>query len=407
METLFLKFSANNEQPVIDEDTTVRWVLASDNEVAENCGKIRLAHAASLIQDRKVVILLPIEELFVTTVNVKTKNRKQLEKAIPFALEDDLAEDVEDLHFAIGQRTPAGDCPVLVISKAKLDFLINILSSVHILPDIITADIFGLKWTENQWIACIDEQHVTARTNAYGGFGCDAGDFKDFIQFASTGNDTTSPEIIEVYRHPDEDMLEITRVPNIYIHDHWDPVSYVLGFQEDKCINLLQGQYAKADKQHKTIRPWKIAAGLAGIWILLSALQVGVEYRKLNKIDTKLNADIEKVFRRTFPEVKNVVNARVQMEQRIKELTNTNDNKNGTDFLKLLHQSGYELKKDPNTTINSMLFSGDELMLDIRASDVQVLEKVRNKLQSKNIVAELQSANSVDDLVHARMMVSE
>lgn len=406
METLYLRFLSYSEQRVIDEDTTVRWVLFTDDEEVGNHGKIKLSNASSLIQDRKVVILLPIEDLFITTVTVQTKNRKQLEKAIPYALEDDLAEDIEELHFAIGQRTHSGDIPVLVISKAKLDHLIDVLSGVNILPDIITADIFGLHRSDKQWIACVEEQHVIARTGQWSGFGCEAGDFKDFIQIANEA-DVAAPEIIEVFRHPDEDMLEITQVPNVYIHDNWSPIAYIQGFQDETSINLLQGPYAKADKQHKTTRPWKIAAALAGIWVALSIAQVSIEYWKLNRINNELNADIEQVFRRAFPEIKNVVNARVQMEQRIKELTNTGSSSGNADFLKLLHHSGYELNKDKNTSINGVQYKGNELSLDINAGDVQILENVKSKLLSKNIKAELKSAESVNNKIQARMLVSE
>ena len=94
-----------------------------------------------------------------------------------------------------------------------------------------------------------------------------------------------------------------------------------------------------------------IAAALAAVWVGLSMAQVSIEYWKLNRVNEKLDADIEQVFRRTFPEVKNVVNARVQMEQRIKELTSTGDSSKGTDFLKLLHHTGVKdisKKKGPH-----------------------------------------------------------
>ena len=55
METLFLRFLANTENRVIDEDTSVRWVLVTENTDANNCGTVKLANAAELIQDRKIV----------------------------------------------------------------------------------------------------------------------------------------------------------------------------------------------------------------------------------------------------------------------------------------------------------------------------------------------------------------
>ena len=406
METLFLRFLANSEHRIIDEDTSVRWVLETDDTEANNCGTVKLSHASTLIQDRRVVILLPIEHLYVTSVAVQTKNRKQLEKAIPYALEDDLTEDIEKLHFSLGKRTENGEIPVIVIARANLDHLIATLSAVNILPDIITSDIFGLDWNKDQWTLCIDDNHLLARTSLWNGFGCETSDFTDFMQVA-VSEDNATPNRIETYSHPDENLEKISALENIHFDDFWSPTAFIRGFNEDVCINLLQGSYVKADKQHKIIRPWKIAAGLAVIWIAISMAHVGIEYSRLNNLDAKLTAEIDQVFKRTFPEVKNIVNARVQMEQRFKDLTNTGKNNSNADFLKFLHQSGYELYKDPNVSITDMQYKNSELSLEIKTKNIQILEAVKSKLQSKNIKAELQTAKSVDDFVIARMQVSE
>ena len=406
METLFLRFLANSENRVIDEDTSVRWILVTDDSEANDCGIVKLANAATLIQDRRVVILLPVEQLYVASVAVQTKNRKQLEKAIPYALEDDLTEDIEDLHFSLGKRTDDGEIPVIVIAKANLDHLIKILSSVNILPDIITSDVFGLDWVEGQWTLCIDDNHLLARTSQWSGFGCETVDFIDFMKVAVNEQEQT-PDKIFVYSHPDEKLQDIVNLKNIQLDDFWSPSAFIKGFTSDGCINLLQGDYVKADKQHKTIRPWKIAAVLAAIWVAISMAHVGIEYSKLNTLNERLISEVNQVFKRTFPEVKKVVNARVQMEQRIKKLSSAGSTDSNADFLKFLHQSGYELYKNPNISITEVQYKNDVLSLDIKTKNIQLLEAVKTKLQSKNINAELQTAKSVDDFVLARMQVSE
>lgn len=406
METLFLRFLANTENRVIDEDTSVRWVLVTESTEANDCGTVKLSNAAELIQDRKIVILLPIEQLYITSVAVQTKNKKQLEKAIPYALEDDLTEDIENLHFALGKRKDTGEIPVIVISKLHLDHLIKVLSGVNILPDVITADIYGLDWDEGQWTFCIDDGHMLARTEQWNGFGCDTSDFKDFMNAALNEQDE-APNKIYVYSHPDENLDDVHTLPNVELDDFWSPSAFIKGFNEEACINLLQSEYVKADKQHKTIRPWKIAAALAAIWVTISMGQTAFEYSQLNALDKKLTAEINQVFKRTFPDVKNVVNARVQMEQRIKALSSSGETKNTANFLKFLHQSGYELYKDPDISITDLQFKNNELSLDIKTKNIQVLEAVKSKLQSKNINAELQTAKTVGNFVMARMQISE
>ena len=406
METLFLRFLANTENRVVDEDTSVRWVLVTENTEANDCGTVKLANAAELIQDRKIVILLPIEQLYITSVSVQTKNKKQLEKAIPYALEDDLTEDIENLHFALGKRKDDGDIPVIVISKSHLDHLIKILSNVNILPDVITADIYGLDWEKDQWTFCIDDGHLLARTEQWNGFGCETNDFKDFMS-AALNEQTEAPSKIFVYSHPDEKLEDVHQLANVQLDDFWSPSAFIKGFTEDDCINLLQSDYVKADKQHKTIRPWKIAAALAAIWVTISMGQTALEYSQLNSQDKKLTTEIKQVFKRTFPEVKKVVNARVQMEQRLKALSSSGETKSDANFLKLLHQSGYELYKDSNITITDLQYKNNQLSLDIKTKNIQALETVKSKLQSKNVNAELQTAKTVGDFVMARMQISE
>jgi len=50
---------------------------------------------------RRVLLIIPNEDVVLTSVKIPSKNKKQLLQAIPFALEENLAEDIEDLHFSI------------------------------------------------------------------------------------------------------------------------------------------------------------------------------------------------------------------------------------------------------------------------------------------------------------------
>ncbi|MEM8844233.1 MAG: type II secretion system protein GspL [Pseudomonadota bacterium] len=410
METLFLRFSANIELHSIDEDTTVKWILSSSEDNEENCGSVKLTNLPELIQDRKVIILLPIEALFMTSVEIQTKNRKQLEKAIPFALEDDLTEDIENLHFAYGLRTQNSEIPVIVASKEHLDNLLTILNELRIIPDVITADIFGLPWSQNNhWNIRINNHHAIVRTAECSGFACDVNDLLDFINLASA-DDERPPELISIKSHPDENLSEIKKLANVQVDDSWSPTSFVDGFDQTNCINLLQGIYAKEDKQHKTILPWKIAAGLALVWLAITMSHISIEYYQYKALDTELTAKIDQSLLDAFPDINRIPKgkARVMMEERLRKLSlRDNDNEKEIDFLKILHQSGYELGKNQNVSILDFDYRNDQLSLEIQAPDIQVLENVKSKLQSKNIKAELQTAKTVDNYVLARMDISE
>ena len=409
METLFLRFLSNTELHSIDEDTSVRWIISSTDDSEENCGIVKLANIPELIHDRKVVILLPIESLYITTVNLQTKNRKQMEKAVPFALEDDLTEDIESLHFAYGPRTSDHQIPVIVVSRRQLDTLLSTLNELRIIPDIITADIFGLPWNEDSgWAVRIEANHAIARTKEWSGFACETSDLIDFISLASL-DDEQPPEIISVRSHPDENLAELKKLANVKVEENWSPSAFVDGFDRSVHINLLQGSYAKEDKQHKTILPWKVAAGLALVWLVINMVQILVEYNRYNDLDSKLTVEIEQTLLDTFPDIQRIPQgaARSMMEERLNRLSDqgTSEGKDA-DFLKLLHQSGYELGKNQNVSILDFDYKNNQLSLEVKASDIQILENVKTKLKSREINAELQSAKTVDDYVIARMDIS-
>jgi len=65
----------------------------------------------------------------------------KLQQLLPYALEEQLADDIDDLHFAVGKR--AGDssrAPVAVVARALLDEWLATLRASGIEPEAIYAD---------------------------------------------------------------------------------------------------------------------------------------------------------------------------------------------------------------------------------------------------------------------------
>ena len=52
----------------------------------------------------RVIVLVPGVDVVLTSAVVPSRNRQRIMSAIPYMLEDQLAEDVDSLHFAIGRR---------------------------------------------------------------------------------------------------------------------------------------------------------------------------------------------------------------------------------------------------------------------------------------------------------------
>ena len=73
---------------------------------------------------RRVAVILPASEVLATDSDAPAKSAAKLAQVIPYALEERVADEIENLHFAIGDRDAAtGRVPVVVVARARIDAL--------------------------------------------------------------------------------------------------------------------------------------------------------------------------------------------------------------------------------------------------------------------------------------------
>ncbi len=102
------------------------WRAAGDSQ------RMLLVDAAQSLAQQPVHLLLPMEMCsFLRTDPWPSKRRPSLQ-AIAFAIEEQLGEDLEELHISAGRRDRQGCYPVLVTHKARFKALLQLLASLGI-----------------------------------------------------------------------------------------------------------------------------------------------------------------------------------------------------------------------------------------------------------------------------------
>src|SRR5678815_6035523 len=77
--------------------------------------------APAAANGRKVIVLVPGTDALLAEPVLPVKSGTKLAQVVPFALEEHLAADVEDLHFAVGKRDGRPGTPVTVVARARMD----------------------------------------------------------------------------------------------------------------------------------------------------------------------------------------------------------------------------------------------------------------------------------------------
>ena len=176
-------------------------------------------------------------------------------------------------------------------------------------------------------------------------------------------------------------------------------------FAQLRQIDLLQGAYSRKEQYGKLWRPWRAAAALLLAVVIVSGIQHALALRSLKAEAAALGAQIEQVYKQAFPGGR-VVNPRVQMEQQLK-LLRAQQGGGGSDFLGLLAQLGGVFAATPGIELVGASYRDGRLDLELTASDIQTLEKLKQQISSQGgLTVDIQSATTgADQRIQGRLRV--
>src|SRR5579864_3126833 len=123
-----------------------------------------LALAAARTAGRRICVLLSGAEVLLAEPEVPIKAGAKLQQLVPYALEEQLAEDIEELQFALGKRASESPrVPVAVVARTLLDQWLATLRAAGIEPDAMYTDSELLPENPGQAVALLEADAVSVR----------------------------------------------------------------------------------------------------------------------------------------------------------------------------------------------------------------------------------------------------
>ena len=394
-----------------DASAAVSWLRASEAGLAlGNVMHGTLEQAAADIAQQpgtQTVVLVPATEVVFARATVPGRGRARLAQAVPYMLEEQLAADVEQLHFALGQREADGQVNAAVVSRVHMQDWLARLSSAGVQPDTLLSEMQLLPLVPGEWSALRESGVVTVRTGAQRGLVADSENLAAMMHAAVTeagdgkparvhliDADIGTPLIAEV------DGVEFMRE---VCHTHLLPL-LAKNFDAQGVINLLQGNYSRREQLDKLWRPWRVAATLFSVWLLLKIGITVFESVQFTREQSRLGVQVEQLYRSTFPDVRKVVNVRVQMQRGLDALR-ANADAGNADFLNLLAASGAALHNNAAITLRGISYKDRQLEIDLEANNLQALDQIKQRLLQSALAVEVQSTAAKEGKVDARLLI--
>jgi general secretion pathway protein L len=339
---------------------------------------------------RRVVVLVPGAEVSLYEARVPGRNRQRVLRAIPFALEEQLADDVERLHFALGSSLGEDRYAVAVVDRQRMDAWLAQLREAGISAHQWVPDTLALPRTDG-WSLLQEADTVLVRSGDYSGFAADADTLPVLVSLmASRGQ---LPETARVFGPA---VIDLEGVDVELDDTSLQPLDILArGWFAGPAIDLLQGAYSRREEWGRLLRPWKATAALLVAALVLAGTVTGLNYYHLSRQKTQLETEIQALYKKTFPQARRIVNPRAQMEQQLKQLLRRSGG--GTNFLGMFAETANVVRTAEGITVKGASYRDGRLDLDLLADNLQLLDALKQALVSGGSMhAEIQSATTDD-----------
>jgi general secretion pathway protein L len=386
--------------------TRVSWLVRGGLQTLT--GEGNLEEVGKLAKGRRVLALIPATEALITQVTIPTRNRQRLSQAIPYALETELTQDVEQLHFAVGPSQEDNATPVIVVSRVRIEKWLNALDSHGIEPMGLYLDLLCLPLNPKSWSLLVDQDQLLVHNGPNQGFCADRENGAGLLQIALQQAAESAPQKLTIYQLADQAPELPPEIESEFVAlESQESLVALLAQQlnEKDQINLLQSDYKKVDKFTLQWKRWLPAAVLAGVVLLFSLTLNLLDYYHYKQQNQNLKQQIEQVFRQAFPDIKRVVDPKVQMEQQLKVMRG-GQRGNAAQFAALFIPAASVIKSSPATKLENISFRDGQLDLQLTIKELQALEKLKRTIEEKSLKVEIRTANASGNQVTSHLRIS-
>ena len=374
-----------------------------------------LSLAAPRAVGRRVCVLVPGTDVLLTEPEVPMKAGTKLQQVVPFALEEQLADDIDDLHFAIGKRaSDSSRTPVAVIRRSLMDEWLISLRTSGLEPESMYTESDLLPQNPGQAVALMEEDVVIVRPPTGSPVTLPVEALSEGLEIAQQGDPeqgATGGRGLILYTGAAEWHQHSAKIEAL--RERFDGIKIQLlsagplalfGQQLPTAapINLLQGSYAPTKAHTVGWQSWKVAAILLACLAGLHVAGKAAELTALKRSEKTLDASIGDTFRMAMPGQPKSLDPRRQMEMRLAAAQN-GGGQGG--FLPALQALIDARTVAPGTTLKALSFRQGTVDMKLAAKDATSLDHMSQSLKTHGWQAELTSGNTTSTGYEGRIQI--
>lgn len=325
------------------------------------------------VNNEKLILILPGHLVFTTQVKIPSKNEEIIRQSIPNTIEEELASDIDQNHYAyelIGEE----HFLVSVVSKQVIENINKQLEGSGLKCDELYSEIFTCPYHVDTTSFCIQENKLVIIRDNYAGSCIKPDVLKSYIKLSKN---TKRVGYIDSSTQLSIDSNKIKKVQDLTLLQSNSLLA-------QSKVNLFQGEFSKDKEDNKSNNPWKKLLLLISIllvsWLAISTYKIWKLSSEINSIKDKQSA----LFLKLIPDAS-------QSEQkdpysallsRLKLSENSSNQSNTQGFIVSLNYIGKTLIKHPNIQVQSLRQRSSKLEIKLQAQNINQLNQFQKDLEN-------------------------
>ncbi|MEZ8885079.1 type II secretion system protein GspL [Vibrio sp. 10N.222.54.F6] len=382
-EFLTVRLSSEPQSPVqwLVWSTSQQEVIAS----GELSSWEQLDELTPYAEKRSCIALLPGNECLIKRVEIPKGAARQFDSMLPFLLEDEVAQDIEDLHLTILEKD-ATHATVCGVERDWLKQALDTFREANIIFRKVLPDTLALP-LEDQGISALQiDQHWLLRQSNYQAVSINEAWLAMFLQsdWVALDDEEQSPTIFSYTALPSDDVQLQSGI-------EWQakPAELVMSLLSQQAItsgvNLLTGTFKTKSSFSKYWRVWQKVAIAACLLVAVIVTQQALKVQQYEAQAEAYRTESERIFRSVLPgkqRIPTVSYLKRQMNDEAKKYGGSGDGDSLLGWLALLPETLGQVKA---IEVNSIRYDGNrsEVRLEAKSTDFQYFETARVKLEEK------------------------
>ncbi len=399
-ETLYIRLGSQAQD-------IIHWLIwsAQNHEIiasGELKGACELDQLTIKAQTRQVVSFVPSCDIALKQLKIPGKSQRAIRLAAPYMLEDDLAQDVEQLFFAFAnlkEDSQGHNCFVAVVERIQLEHWQTWLKNVAISCKVMIPDILALPEPETNWTSVTLAEQILIRQSVWQGLVVDSAIWPILEPRLVTeisknekndeDQDQAAQITINSYSNLTAEHIAVQSMPEEL------PLALLAEHADQQSFNLLQGEYQVKQAHSTLLINWFSTAILAGVALLLSLGIKGIQLSQITAQQHSVQQEIVHLYKKTFPKSKRVKvsTVRSQLKRKLAEF-GANTTQGG--FLPMLMKVRPAFAAVPQLKPESLKFDSkrQEFRIQATASDYQYFEKFKTELKKAKLTVNQGALNN-------------